>query len=543
MARIESLLVRMPARVVVTLIALAVAAVGVAWNTWTAGGSDSYGYVSEAQLWLSGHLRVEQPWMRQVPWPNAEWTFTPLGYAPGLDHVSLVPKYSPGLPMLMAVAQAIAGHRAVFLVGPLSGAALMLATYGIARRVGSPRAGMLAVWLLATSPILVNMVVQPMSDVPVAAAWAVALWCLLGESLTSAIVAGLAGSIAVLIRPNLVPMAGVMGLWLAYRLASAGHGEQRLRTWRLLTFGACLVPGVLGIAALNQVWHGAPGRSGYGDLGGMFALTNMPVHAGRFVRWVTETQTPIAFIGVAALFVPARRIWTSAIGPAAAILFATLAVVVAVEHFSYAVFDDWSYLRFFLPVWPLMLIALALVLARAASLAPRVGIAVVVVAALAIGGHGIKAAGARYAFDWQRAESKYPVIGDVVRTRTPPHAVVLSVQHSGSVRYYGGRMTLTYASLDPAWLDRTIEWLDQHGSHPYAVLEDWEVREFRARFGQANTIGRLAMTPMVYYEPEHVYVYDLLRAADSRDPMELIERPGPVRCADPAPPPTVEFKS
>jgi hypothetical protein len=64
-----------------TAIALAVFlfAYGFAHGSTAAGGSDSYGYVSQAELWLDGRSSVEQPWVKDVPWPNAAWGFAPLG--------------------------------------------------------------------------------------------------------------------------------------------------------------------------------------------------------------------------------------------------------------------------------------------------------------------------------------------------------------------------------------------------------------------------------------------------------------------------------
>src|SRR2546428_3654863 len=42
---------------------LAVVGVGIQKGTFAAGGADSYGYVSEADLWAHGLLRVDQPIM------------------------------------------------------------------------------------------------------------------------------------------------------------------------------------------------------------------------------------------------------------------------------------------------------------------------------------------------------------------------------------------------------------------------------------------------------------------------------------------------
>jgi len=52
-------------------------ALGVVYAVAVAGGSDSWGYISAADLWLAGDLVTEQPVAADVPWPDADWTFAP----------------------------------------------------------------------------------------------------------------------------------------------------------------------------------------------------------------------------------------------------------------------------------------------------------------------------------------------------------------------------------------------------------------------------------------------------------------------------------
>ena len=54
-----------------------------------------------------------------------------------------------------------------------------------------------------------------------------------------------------------------------------------------------------------------------------------------------------------------------------------------------------------------------------------------------------------------------------VASRTPERAVVLSVQHSGSVRYYANRITLRYDWLPPDQLDTAVRDLTAKGYQPY----------------------------------------------------------------------------
>ena len=57
-----------------------VSAAGIMNGLCAAGGSDEYGYVSQAELWLNGDLRIDQRFARQAPWRDADWSFAPLGY-------------------------------------------------------------------------------------------------------------------------------------------------------------------------------------------------------------------------------------------------------------------------------------------------------------------------------------------------------------------------------------------------------------------------------------------------------------------------------
>ncbi len=152
----------------------------------------------------------------------------------------------------------------------------------------------------------------------------------------------------------------------------------------------------------------------------------------------------------------------------------------------------------------------------------------------------------RWAVDWgtfatREVESKSSAVAQIVRARTDANAVILSSQHSGSLRYYGGRMTLDFEKLDPAWLDQSVAWLDARGARPYTLLEDWEVARFRERFGRTNTVGTLNMNPLVQYDGSRlIYLFDLSGVASRSVAVERIfEAPGADTCPQPAPPPTL----
>jgi hypothetical protein len=75
----------------VVLIAAAVFALALSYGSFVAGGSDSYGYVSQARLWARGTPITHEPLIAQVTWNDADKTFAPLGYRPGREPGTIVP--------------------------------------------------------------------------------------------------------------------------------------------------------------------------------------------------------------------------------------------------------------------------------------------------------------------------------------------------------------------------------------------------------------------------------------------------------------------
>src|SRR2546423_5717620 len=109
-------LLRRAALVAVPVIILLGCAIGIHYGSFTAGGSDSYGYVSQAILWLKGSLRIQQPWVQQFSWPEREVTFAPLRYRPFSPDGTIVPTYASGLPILMAIFLRLFGPNRPFYI-------------------------------------------------------------------------------------------------------------------------------------------------------------------------------------------------------------------------------------------------------------------------------------------------------------------------------------------------------------------------------------------------------------------------------------------
>jgi hypothetical protein len=65
---------------IAVVLASGLAGLAVAYGTRDVGGADEYGYVSQAELWLNGQLKINQSFIAAAPWRRAAWTFSPLGY-------------------------------------------------------------------------------------------------------------------------------------------------------------------------------------------------------------------------------------------------------------------------------------------------------------------------------------------------------------------------------------------------------------------------------------------------------------------------------
>jgi hypothetical protein len=393
----------------------------------------------------------------------------------------------------MAAALAIAGQGAQYLVVPLLAALTVLGTFLLGRQMAGHWVGLAAAFLLCASPSFLFQTVIPMSDVPATAAWTLALLLILRPTLTRAIVAGFCCGVAILIRPNLSPVAGALVLMLLIDRRSNPRLRHAIAT--AVAFIGALLPAVLPLAWLNTRWYGAPFKSGYGDVDVLFAVHYMPTNLRHYAQWLWETQTLAIFLAPLAL-------WTSgAPGERAdrARLF-LFACGVALCYAFYLPFDTWDYLRFLLPAYPALLILTSAVLIDLLARVPKpIGALVILTLIGTIALSGAREADAKGVFDNWRSLRRFLDIPAYARTRLPENAIYLTRLYSGSLRYYADRPTLRWDLLDPAWLDRSVAYLHAQGFAPLIVIEDGDDdRDFRQRFKDSR-LGALAWTPIAEY--------------------------------------------
>jgi dolichyl-phosphate-mannose-protein mannosyltransferase len=463
------------------LAAAALFAVGVWAGTYCACGSDAYGYVSEARLWLDGSLHVPEPLAAAAPWPNALSTFAPLGYTPARAGAAIVPTYPPGYPLLMAAALAVGRAPAVvFLVVPIAGALTVWLTFLIGLRLHSTTVGLFGALLVASSPTFLQHLVQPMSDVPATAAWLLVAVLVFDGTPPASFASGLAASLAILIRPNLAPLAALPAL---YALASRG--------WKsAAAFAAGALPGPIGIALLQQRLYGSPFTSGYGDVPHLFHASNVLPNLTRYPRWLFESHGPAIAVGLVGPLLVRKRVAIYALAFSAALLLVYL---------GYRPFENWTYSRFLLPAIPFLLLLsvwTGFVVVERWTPSDRRGaaaVALLLATGFAIDGL-LRSADDHRVLLTRVVERRYKEIAREVQASGD--VLALAMQHSGSLRYHVGVTTVRYDNLDPAWLDRAIGEMRAWRRGPLIVLEDWEERGFRARFAGQHW-GALDWPPRV----------------------------------------------
>ena len=493
-------------------LSIAVFFVGVRQGVLVAEASDAWGYVSQADLWLARDLTIAQPVARDVPWPNAGWTFAPLGYRPARDDPGvLVPTYPPGLPVLMAMGTRLVGTCGPFLISPLLGGLTIWFTYLLGVRVSSRAIGLAAAALLATSPIFLLMVVHPWSDAPATAFLVLGLVLALSGSRWRAFWTGAAVSMAIFIRPNLVFIGAVFVAFIVLSAKPApGEAPLRVRARELLWFSIGGAPLVLAVAALNTVLYGAPWSAGHGSLEALYSWSFIWRNLIDYPRWLWGTETPVIALSAVPLIVWHR---TRERRPLLALLTSYIAAV-WLSYLFYRAYGEWQYLRFLLPTIPVLLVlascGVAIVLGRLSGAGERIAAAVLVIACVlslrvgVIRGEDV--------LGYWRPGMAFTSVGDYVRQHLPANAAILTVQHSGSIRYYSNRLTLRWDFLPPEWWPRALHTLSERGYRPYVLLTSSEEEAFRSRF-RLSTVEDAPGTIVATFQGAEVRLYDPLRLA------------------------------
>jgi hypothetical protein len=455
-------------------LAMAVAVVGLWRGTWAVGGSDSSCYALMAQALARGQLQPTSDLASSAPWPNASTTFAPGGFIPSpVAEGAASPVCAPGFSLILAPFHRVGGPDAIFAVVPLAGALLVYFTFSFATRLAGEVAGLAAAILVASMPVFIFQIVQPMNDV------LVAMLCVLLVAVAASrrerpVLLGALAGLVMLIRPNLAPAVALVGLWCT-------RGG-----WRAaLMFALAAAPFLTILLGWNWWLYGRPFGSGYGDMGSLFALSNLSANLVNYGRSLWMTQLAFPLLGLAA-FVLAPRDRRLVI-----VLATGMAVVIMLVYLLYRPLPEWWYLRFLLPS---LAILSALSVAVLAFVTRRAWVALAVASVVAA--FAMTSPAMRDALDVTRLERRFRTTAAVARERLPENAAFVTVWESGSLRYHADRPAVLWDSLDPASLDEALEWLQTRGHEPFIVVEDWEEPLFRQRFAAHSLPGQLDWPPL-----------------------------------------------
>ena len=489
---------------IAVMVAASVCAFGLAYGSRAAGGADPFGYVSQSHLWLKGDLHLEQPLSAELPWPHPEETLSPLGYLPGEVRHTIVPSYAPGVPILMAAFATVAGQCGPYAVTPVFAALLILSTCVLAYRLTQNRAtAAIATVLTAGSPTFLFNLMFPMSDIVAASLWTTSLALLTWPTFLGATVAGAASGLAIAARPNLVPLALALGA-----AAIAWHPDDSFRrqTTRLTVLSLGIIAGSLFVASVNRLLYGSPVASGYGDTSILYSVSYSTTNMVRYSYWLLQSESSLVVLAIVPVVQALRRSQNRR----RAIPLALFAIGVCASYLFYRPFEEWWFLRFLLPVFPVLFISVAMTLTwmvrrMRAPIGPALVLTIVAGLMLYRGWFATSRGLMRIGDD----EERYVAVGQYVDRALPANAILLSMQHSGSVRYYSGRLTVRYDLLSPSRLPFVIDWFRARGFRPYILLDDSEEQDYRRRFGDESPIARLEIR--VFAEmtaPVRVRLYD-----------------------------------
>ena len=443
------------------VIALIAAIVASMFATRSAAGADASGYLSQTRAWSWGLVPpIAVGGAEQVFRGFDDWITTPLGWRP-LENGDIssegaqAPTYPPGLPMLMAVPYAVAdvdGATAVLI------ASAAIATWATGMVAGGA-AGIMAAAFLAFAPVFLYQSVQPMSDVPVTAAWMLCFLLVRGDkSRGLSLLAGTVCALAVLIRPNLAPLA------LVPFIASTN------RRWFAIPV---IVAGAF-IGFIQFFWYGSPLRSGYGTAEELFSISNIIPNAGRYARWLVATS-PVLFMAPLG-FARVRNDRHAR----ALIVFALLVIG---SYLIYAVFDHWSYLRFLLPALAVFALFAAVELQAWIGrwpVAMRLPLFLAVV--LSVSAYGLFVARAFDTFKLADQFKRVEQVGEFLKGYYGERPIVISGEQSGAIRYYTLMPIVRWEVATPDTLRAAIAAIEQSGHSTYIVLDAWEYEPFLKKF-------------------------------------------------------------
>ena len=494
------------ARLLALFIAALVSALTIRYNTFAAWATDSGAYISAGQAWASGDLFSPATFVFWAPWAGDGQVEFPFGHVQGPIKGTITGQYPLGYPLLIALALKTGSDLAPHIVSPLFAGLLAWCAFVLGRQIATAWAGVLAALLIGATPVVLSHSVMPFSDVPAVAFWALAWVMSVRPGHGAALASGASAAFAVMVRPNLAPLALVIAATLMF---AERNGWKRAVT-RLIAFGITGALGPLFVLWSQAALYGHPLQSGYRvSMDYFFNLERVPYNAGLYPRMLAQLHSWVAFGGL--VFVPfalrgmgrSREAYTRGLLAASA---AALILVNYALYLAYLTYVGWHWLRFLLPA----MLALFLLLAAAVDhlrvwLKPRLGgfSVIAVLPALLVGWWGEEHIRPPVGYERIHMMERYlPAV-------LPPNAVVITYAHGGAIAAATGRPILRLDYIEGNALDPIIRALKRRGYRPVYVFDVAIEADFLSYRFKAAEFGRLtwparaeitSVTSIVYYD-------------------------------------------
>lgn len=423
-----------------------------------AGGADTSGYFNHARLLADGQFRYQPPMLAlpgvaEVP----IYTFCPLGFRP-LTFDSLMPTYPLGLPLGLAAVSGVFGWTlgpAILLIGHALAGIVVL--YALGKRLGlSDAVAFAATVVFSASPLTLHMSLHMMSDLPTTVWSMLAIYAALRsrEATTWAWGAGLATSVAILLRQNNAP------LLLPIALLTGGHLGRALR----VIIGG--LPALITLLVVNHRELGSPFDNGYGNMSYLFSTAHVPITLAHYARWLPQLYPASLGLAFAAPLMD-RRLWflaAWAIGP------------LALYAFYWHTHETWWFLRFVLPAVPPLILGAAWVLQRlwCGVRTTRWRRPVMIATALSLLAPGVTYA-RHSVIKVGRTEGRYREGIGWIQTHVDPRAVIFAMQCSGALTYYADYTLVRWDMITPETFAAVRRQAAIENRPIYALLFPFEV--------------------------------------------------------------------
>jgi hypothetical protein len=437
-------------------------------NTFAPWATDAGAYVGAGHLWARGDLFIPAEFTFGSPWGADPLVEAPYGYVPGPSKGALTGQYPLGFPLLIAAAIKIGGSLAPYVVAPVMAGLLAWCAFLLGSSLATPFAGALAALMIAATPVTVQHVAMPMSDVPAAALWALAWVMSLRPGKGAAAAAGAATAFAVMVRPNLAPLALVIAATVA---ATERSGTASALT-RVLVFAIVASIGPVLVLWSQAELYGHPLQSGYRvPLDTFFSTERIHQNARLYPQLLFDLHSGVAFAGL--LFVP-FAITRAGRGPAdyrAAVVTLGAVGMVAVNYALYLPYMSYQgaeWLRFMLPAMLALFLLLAAALdqvrrglrtrwrwAGLLALLPALYVVLLPADSLQPPGGGMR----------------LQLMGRYLREALPPNAVIFTIAHGAALLHATGRPVLRLDLIPPAALEGVIADLQRRRHRPVYVLD------------------------------------------------------------------------